>query len=89
MSASKLVVSNTGRSVGSATTLLLSRSLSDDDSGDSSSRQRLLRGGVFVQLVSLHKRGELKGSRSFVTTSDYSWIVNSRFRTFKHLVEPD
>ena len=48
MNASKLVVSNIGRSVGSATMLLLSGSSSDDDSGDSSSRQRLLRGGVFL-----------------------------------------
>ena len=76
MSASKLVISNMGRSVGSATTLLLSGSSSDNDSGNSSSRQRLLRGGVFVQLVSLRKRGELKGQSIFCY--DFRLFADSR-----------
>ena len=76
MNASKLVVSNIGRSVGSATTLLLSGSSLDDDSGDSSSRQRLLRGGVFDQLVSLRKRGELKVESIFCY--NFRLFVDSR-----------
>ena len=81
---SKLVIPSIGCSVGSVITLLLSGSSSDDDSGESHSPQRLLLGGVFVRLVSLHKRGEtLMCSQSFVTTLDYLSIVNSRFDSFR------
>ena len=84
MNMSKLVVPSIGRSVSSVIMLLLSGSSSDDDLGESHSPQRLLLGGVFVRLVSLHKRGEtLMWSQSFVTTSDYSLIVNSHFDSFR------
>ena len=84
MNMSKLVIPSIGRSVGSVITLLLSSSSSDDDSGESRSPQRLLLGGVFIRLVSLRGRGEtLMWSRSSVTTSDYSSIVNSCFDLFR------
>ena len=65
MNTSKLVVPRVGRSVGSATTLLLSGSSLDDDSGEWRSLQRLLLEDIFVRFVSLRKRGERFQQLSF------------------------
>ena len=74
MNTSKLVVPRVGRSVGSATTLLLSGSSSDDDSGEWRSPQRLLLEDVFVRLVSLRKRGERFQQLSFCYDFKRYWI---------------
>ena len=73
MNTSKLVVPRVGRSVDSATTLLLSGSSSDDVSGEGRNLQRLLVEDVFVRFVSLRKRGERFQQLSFCYDFEGLW----------------